>query len=120
NESRRAELAVRMALGAGRGRIAAQILVESTILALAAAATGLVLTWWGLEALVRLLPDGLPRIESVRVDGTVVIFTMAIALATAVITGLVPALSLGTDLISPLKSAGRVSAGLASQFIRRA
>jgi putative ABC transport system permease protein len=119
NESRRTELAVRMALGAGRGRIAAQILAESLVLALAAAAVGLVLAWWGLEALVRLVPDGLPRIESVRVDASVVLFSTAVALATAAMTGLVPAFSLGTDLISPLRNAGRGSAASASQLVRR-
>jgi putative ABC transport system permease protein len=120
NETRRTELAVRVALGAGRGRIAAQALVESTLLAIAAATAGFALTWWGLQALVRLVPDGLPRIESVRIDAGIAMFTMAIARATAAITGLVPALTLGGDLISLLKSTGRASAGSASQWVRRA
>ena len=74
-EARRGELAVRQALGAGRGRLVTQLLVESVLLTLAAAGTGLLLTWWSLDTLLTLVPDGLPRIESVRIDPSVVLFT---------------------------------------------
>jgi putative ABC transport system permease protein len=120
NESRRTELAVRMALGAERGRIVAQVVVETVVLALAAAAAALVFSWWSLEALVRLVPDGLPRVDSVRIDVVVVMFTIAIALAAAIVTAVAPASSLGADLVSPLKAGGRTSTGSSSRLIRRA
>ncbi len=120
NEARRSELAVRMALGAGRGRIVAQVLTESLVLAVAAGAAGLALTWWSLQPLVRLVPDGLPRVESVRVDWTVCLMAIGIALATAAISGLAPALSISSDLVSYLRSAGRGVTGSASRALRRA
>ena len=75
-EARRAELAVRQAIGAGRGRIVRELLAESLLLTLAAAGTGLVVTWWTLQGLIRLVPDGLPRVESIRIDAAVVLFTV--------------------------------------------
>ena len=119
NEARRTELAVRMALGAGRGRIVAQVLTESLVLAIAAGGTGLALTWWSLQPLVRLVPDGLPRVESVQVDWTVCLIAIGIALGTAAISGLAPALSISSDLVSHLRSAGRGVAGSASRALRR-
>jgi len=120
NEARQTELAVRMALGAGRGRIAFQVIAESVVLALAAGAAGLLLAWWSLQLLVAIVPDGLPRVESVRIDAGVVLFTIAVALATAVLTGLAPAWSLNADLIPHLRSGGRGSPGAASRRVRRA
>jgi cell division protein FtsX len=119
NEARRTELAVRMALGAGRGRIVAQVLTESLVLAIAAGGTGLALTWWSLQPLVRLVPDGLPRVESVQLDWTVCLIAIGIALGTAAISGLAPALSISSDLVSHLRSAGRGVAGSASRALRR-
>ena len=76
SEIRRAELAMREALGAGRGRIVRQLLAESLLLTAAATAVGLVVTWWSVQGLLTLLPEGLPRVESVRIDATVVVFTV--------------------------------------------
>jgi predicted permease len=120
NHSRRRELAVRTALGAGRGRIAGQVLAESVVLALTAGALGLLLAAWSLQILVSLIPSGLPRIASVRIDGFVVLFAIGAALATAVLTGLVPAWLLDRNLISYLRSGGRATAGPESQRARRA
>lgn len=120
-ETRRPELAVRAALGAGRGRLVRQLLAESVMLALAAGMTGLAVTWWTLEALIAFVPDGLPRVDSVRIDAGVVLFTLAIAFVTAALAGLGPALSAaGPDLASHLRSGGRAATGRAVRRGRRA
>jgi putative ABC transport system permease protein len=115
-EARRAELAVRQAIGAGRARIVRELLAESLLLTLVAAGTGLVVTWWTLQALIRLVPDGLPRVESVRIDTAVVLFTIGIALVTSLLAGLAPALAASrVDLASQLRQGGRGLAGSARQ-----
>lgn len=119
-EARRGELAVRAALGAGRGRIVRQLFVESLVLALAAGAAGLAAAWWSLQAVITLVPDGLPRVESVRIDAAVVIFTIAVAFVTALLAGLAPALlSMRADLVSHLRSGGRGVTGPAARHGRR-
>ena len=120
NQTRRTELAVRTALGAGRGRIAAQVLAESVVIALSAGALGFLLAAWSLQILVNLIPSGLPRVESIRIDGVVVLFTIGAALATAVLTGLIPAWLLDRNPISYLRSGGRATPGRASQRVPRA
>lgn len=120
-EARRPELAVRAALGAGPGRLARQLLAESLLLALAAGAVGLAVTWWTLHALVALVPDGLPRVDSVRIDAGVLLFTVAVAFLTAALAGLAPALSLArVDLAAHLRSGGRGVIGSAVRRGRRA
>jgi predicted permease len=101
-ETRRGELAVRIALGAGRGRIVRQVLAESVVLALLAGGVGLFVAWSSVQAIVALVPDGLPRVESVRIDQTVGVFAAAVAMAAALLSGLVPGLSVGVNLLSPL------------------
>ena len=120
-EARRGELAVRQALGAGRRRLVTQLLFESVLLTLAAAGTGLLVTWWSLDTFLTLVPDGLPRIESVRIDPTVVLFTAAVALATSMLAGVAPAVwSVRTDLVSALRNGGRGSVSPAGRRGRRA
>jgi putative ABC transport system permease protein len=119
-EARRMELAVCQALGASRSRLAARTLIESGLLTFAAAVAGLAFTWWSLRALVTLVPGGLPRVESVRVDALSVAVTAAVALLTSALAGVAPALwaarrNLATDL-----AAGRATAGTAARRGRRA
>jgi putative ABC transport system permease protein len=119
-EGRRPELAVRAALGAGPGRLVRQLLAESLLLSLAAGAVGLVLAAWTLRALVGLVPDGLPRVESVRIDGGVLLFTVAVAFLTAALAGLTPALSLArADLVAHLRVGGRGALGSGARKGRR-
>ncbi len=120
-EVRRPELTVRAALGASGGRLARQLLAESLLLALAAGVVGLAVTWWTLHALVALVPDGLPRVDSVRIDAGVVLFTVGVAFLTAALAGLAPALSLArADLAAHLRSGGRGVAGSVARRGRRA
>jgi putative ABC transport system permease protein len=120
-ETKRPELAVRAALGAGRGRLARHVISESVILALAAAAVGLAMTSWTLPIVIALVPDGLPRVDSVRVDAVVILFTVALAFLTAALAGLVPALSATrNDLAPQLRSGGRGATGSTVRYGHRA
>jgi putative ABC transport system permease protein len=104
---RAVEIAVRITLGANRGRIVRQLLTESMLMGLLGAALGLLLARWGVDALIRVGPD-LPRIDTVQVDGLVLAFTAALALVTSLIFGLLPALrSARTDLSLIIKGGGR-------------
>ena len=106
-EGRRAEMAIRSTLGASRSRLARQMLAESLVLALASGAAGLAVTWWSLPALIALVPDGLPRVDSIRLDAGVFGFTMAIAFITSALAGMAPALSASRiDLVSQSRSGG--------------
>ncbi len=107
-ERRRFEWAVNEALGASRRRIVRQVLAESAGLTIVASAAGLVLTWCSLPALLRGLPAGLPRVESVRVDLAVVGFTALAAFVASFLAGLAPAVSFARmDLLSHLRAGGR-------------
>ena len=90
--TRRREMAIRRALGAGRGRLIRQLLTESVLLSLAAAALGLALSSWGLDALLALWPRALPRSTEVGLDGAVLAFTIGLAVMTGIGFGLAPAL----------------------------
>jgi putative ABC transport system permease protein len=110
--AREREIAVRTALGAGRRRIAAQLLTESGVLALAGGALGLLFAFGGVRLLKVLSPTDLPRIELIQVDATVLGFTFLLALLTGIAFGLVPSLQLsGTDLAGSLREGGRGMAG---------
>ena len=120
-EGRRGELAVRAALGAGGSRILSQVLAESLVLATAAGVCGFAVAWWSVPAIVRLVPDGLPRVEAIRVDGLVVLCSVAVVFMTGVASGLIPALlSLRLDLVSSLRSGGHGITGTSANRGRRA
>jgi putative ABC transport system permease protein len=106
--TRRAEFALRTALGANRKAMIRQVLSESLLLALAGGALGLGITLAALEVLRRLHPANLPRLADIEMDGTVLLFTVAICAVTSVLFGLVPALrAASTDPQEHLKSGGR-------------
>jgi predicted permease len=92
--ARRMELAVRSALGAPRRRILRQLMTENAVLALAGGVAGVVLAWWGVSGLVRLAPPDLPRMDEVALDGTTLLFALAVVALTVLVFGLVPALRL--------------------------
>jgi putative ABC transport system permease protein len=117
---RQKEIAIRTAMGAGRGRIVRQLLTESVLLSLAGGAVGLGLAYWGTKLLLTLAPPNLPRMSDVGLDGRALGFTVAITLLTGVIFGLVPALQASKpNLNEVMKDAGRGSTeGGRRQFIR--
>jgi predicted permease len=90
--ARRQELAIRAALGAGRGRIVRQMLTESLVLAVGGGAAGLALAAWGIAALQSLAPTNLPRLDRINVDAAVIGYTSLAVIATALLFGLAPAL----------------------------
>ena len=121
--SRQRELAVRSALGAGRGRLVRQLLAESFVLAAAGGLAGLALAWWGLRVLSAVVAQQVPiqRLEAVRIDGSVLAFTAAAALCSGMIFGLVPAFTAaGRRLSESLKEGGRTGSGVRGKQARSA
>jgi putative ABC transport system permease protein len=111
------EIAVRLALGAGRWRIVRQLLTESLLLAALGGAAGLLLASWGIDGLVWLAPEHLPRVGEVRLDGRVLAFTTLVALATGLLFGLLPALqATRVDLNTTLKE-GKVTGGSRAHWL---
>ncbi|HSR52072.1 MAG TPA: ADOP family duplicated permease [Acidobacteriota bacterium] len=90
--SRRREFALRLALGASRGRVVRQQLAETTLLGLAGGAVGLVLAWGGLSLLLETAADRIPRAREVSLDGRVLLFTLAVSLSAGLLFGLAPVL----------------------------
>lgn len=105
--ARKREFALRLALGASRARVIRQQLTESFMLALLSGLLGVGLAWLGLDLLLSLAPVDTPRLSEVVIDGRVLLFALAISIATAVIFGLLPALkSSKAELFTTLKDAG--------------
>lgn len=112
--SRSREIAVRAALGASRWRIARHLLAESVTLSLAGGALGALGAWWTMPALLRLAPASMPRLSSVHVDSTVLLFSLGISLATALLFGPVPFFEISRhSLFGRLKEGGRGGTGSA-------
>jgi putative ABC transport system permease protein len=106
--ARRREMAIRVALGAGRGRVFGQWMTESLVLALVAGALGLLAAIWGVDLLVAVLPGDIPRVHAIEFDGRVLLYTLAAALGTALVVGVAPALqATRLDPIEGLRSSDR-------------
>ncbi len=89
--AREAELATRIALGAGRSRLIRQLLLEALVLAIPSGAAALLLAVWGLDGLIALAPPELPRAREIAIDGAVLAFTAALTLGATILFGLGPA-----------------------------
>jgi putative ABC transport system permease protein len=120
-ETRHKELAVRAALGAGRGRLMRQFMAESLVLSFAGAIAGLALAYWGVHALVAANAGSIPRAASVALDGRVLLFTLVLAIVTGGLFGLAPLLHLSSASIGlTLRDAGsRTTAGASRNRVRR-
>jgi putative ABC transport system permease protein len=102
------EIAIRTALGASRMRVVRQLITESVILALAGAALGMVAATWSVASLVKLYPRNLPRLSEVNIDYRVLLFTLAVAVGSAILFGLFPALqATKINLEESLREGGR-------------
>jgi putative ABC transport system permease protein len=115
------EIAVRAALGASRGRVIRQLLTESVLLSIAGAAIGVLLAYWSVPALLALTPPGFRVYQAVSIDGTVLLATLALAILTGLIFGLVPALGISRNqLFDAFKDDGaRTTASRRSGWLRK-
>jgi predicted permease len=107
-EGRRQELALRAALGAGRGRIAGELFLESAILGLLGSVMGLAIAFIGLRVLVAVAPEGLPRIHEIGIDGPVLLFTFLVSLLASALFACIPILKYaGVRLSTGIREGGR-------------
>lgn len=110
--ARQKELAIRTALGASRWRVMRQLFTESTILALAGGAVGLLIAFWGVAAITKLLPLDFPRLSEIQIDLRVLGFTFAASVLTGILFGLAPALQISRpDVQEAIRETGRGSSG---------
>ncbi len=117
---RQKEMALRLALGAGRGRIVRQLLNESLLIALLGGAIGILIGDWMLDGLLALAPANLPLLGRVGMSNTVFLFTLGVSVSTSVLSGTMPALFASrTDLQAAMKEGGRSSAGVSRDLTRK-
>jgi putative ABC transport system permease protein len=119
--TRRREMAIRRALGAGRGRLAAQVLTESLLLALLGGGLGVLLATWGVDLFLGMSPADIPRLESVRIDTSMLLFSFAITIATGILFGLAPALrTRGVEPYDALREGSRETSNTSGRTARKA
>lgn len=117
--TRQREFAVRLALGASRLRLACQFIVENMILTVVAGALGVLFSFWGVDFLIGLNQESLPRTSEIGVDARALAFTLALSVLIAIALGFVPLLRLSSkDLESELKEGGRIQSGRKGQRAR--
>src|SRR5580704_15258611 len=111
---RRRELAMRLALGATRGRIVQQMLTESVLLAMIAGIAGLLLSVWGTKFLATLIPAGIAPLTGTGVDARVLLFTLVVTLATGILFGIIPASRVSQFHLTPSLKQGGGQSGVGS------
>jgi putative ABC transport system permease protein len=119
--TRRREIAIRMAVGAGRWTIARQFLVESLLLAIGGGLLGVLGAIWGVEALSKLLPESLAKLQAITIDARVLLFTLAVIVVTAIAFGVGPALhATRANPGNSLSETGRdLAGGMSGRHVRR-
>ncbi len=117
--AREREMAIRMALGAGRMRLIRQLLTESALLVLLAGAVGLLIASWGIRAVLSFSPPNIPRLDGVAIDAKVLAFTTVVSLLTGLLFGLAPALKISqTQPGAALKEGRSASGGISGRRLR--
>ena len=115
-ESRRREIALREALGATRGDLARFLLAESLVLALAGGALGVLLAGGGVRGLMATVPESLPRLDTVTIDGTTLMFALAVSLITGMVFGVLPLFRRGSGAaFESLKTGARGTVGVSGR-----
>jgi putative ABC transport system permease protein len=119
--SRQKEFAIRAAMGAGRGRLLGQLLVESVLLSTLGGALGVLLASWGVDLLVQFAPENIPRLAGVTVDRRVLGFALALSVTTGLVFGIAPAWqSARVNLCQTLKEGGRGASDARGTRLRNA
>ena len=119
--TRQREMAIRTAIGAGRGRLIRQMVTESVLIALVGGALGLVLARFCMKLLVALIPTGLAGASGLSIDGRLLAFTLGVALLTGIVFGLAPALeTTRLEVAEKLKEGGRTGSGGGTRRFRDA
>ena len=119
SESRGKELAIRVVLGAGRGRIVTQLLTEAMLLSAIGGAAGVALAYGLTRGLVALDPLKIPRVQDIALDGRVLAFTVGISIVTGIIFGLVPAIQASRGDLQPVLKGGGRDSHVGSGWVRR-
>ena len=110
--SRQKEIAIRVSLGASRWRVVRQLFTESMLLALTGGVVGLLIAFWGLAAITKLLPADFPRLNEIHIDLRVLGFTFVASMLTGILFGLVPALQVSrSDVQEAIRETGRGASG---------
>jgi putative ABC transport system permease protein len=110
--SRQKEIAIRTALGASRRRVIRQLFTESALLAFTGGVVGLLIAFWGLAAITKLLPADFPRLNEIHIDLRVLGFTFAASVLTGILFGLIPALQVSrSDVQEAMRETGRGASG---------
>lgn len=119
---REREFVIRAALGAGRGRLVRQLLTESILIAVAGGALSIMFAMWGIDLLIALKPEDLPRLDEIAIDRRVLFFTLGVSVTVGLIFGLMPAWTSSRSQVGEaLKEGGRsATAGSAKQRMRKA
>jgi predicted permease len=112
------EVAVRLAIGAGRSRLVRQWLTESMVLAFAGGLAGFFISLWAVPALVANAPISLPRLGRIEVDGRILVFNIGISLVTGLLCGLAPAIGTRKVSLTALRTAGAVSGSARRGWLR--
>jgi putative ABC transport system permease protein len=117
--SRTREIAIRAALGAGRWRVARQLLTESVLMAVCGGVAGLGLGAWGVKGLIAILPEaiGVPRLDQTRLDARVLLFALGLSIATGLLFGIIPAIQASSGNLSDALKAGGGRGGTQSRRI---
>jgi len=110
--SRQKEIAIRVSLGASRWRVVRQLFTESMLLALTGGVVGLLIAFWGLAAITKLLPADFPRLNEIHIDLRVLGFSFVASMLTGILFGLVPALQVSrSDVQEAIRESGRGASG---------